>query len=79
MGTRTFKVLYEPFEEGELKGYNVSVPDLPGCHTWGRDLDEAKKHALEAITLYLESLHEDGEEIPPQSAIIEDMEIPVPA
>lgn len=79
MGMRVFKVVFEPFEEGELKGFNVSVPDLPGCHTWGATLEEAKKHAAEAITLYLESLREDGEPIPESSAIIEDMEIPVPA
>lgn len=79
MKTLTFKVVYEPFEEGGRSGFNVSVPDLRGCHTWGRDLEEAKSHAREAIALYLESLREDGEAIPAASAIIEDMEILVPA
>ncbi len=60
MGMRTFKVVYEPFEEPGRRGFNVSVPDLPGCHTWGKDLAEAKANAQEAILLYLESLREDG-------------------
>ena len=45
-------------------GYTVTVPALPGCITYGKDVEEAKKMAIEAIELYLESLKEHNEEIP---------------
>jgi antitoxin HicB len=38
-------------------GYTVSVPALPGCITYGEDLDEAIAMAKEAIELYVEELH----------------------
>jgi|APGre2960657423_1045063.scaffolds.fasta_scaffold17351_4 predicted RNase H-like HicB family nuclease len=55
-----YNVLIHPEIEG---GFTVTVPSLPGCITYGKDLDEAKKMAVEAIQLYLESLDEAGEEI----------------
>jgi len=46
------------------------VPALPGCITYGIDLDEAKVNAKEAIELYIESLKELGEEIPSDDGIV---------
>ena len=40
------------------------VPSLPGCITYGKNLKEAKKMAVDAITLYVETLMEDSEPIP---------------
>jgi antitoxin HicB len=37
---------------------------LPGCITYGGDLDEAIEMAKEAIELYIEELKERGETIP---------------
>jgi len=37
-------------------GYTVTVPSLPGCITYGDDIDQAIAMAKEAIELYLESL-----------------------
>jgi len=36
--------------------YTVTVPMLPGCVTFGKNLGEAKRMAREAIELYIESL-----------------------
>jgi predicted RNase H-like HicB family nuclease len=48
--------------------YGVSVPDLPGCFSAGRTIDEAIEMAREAIELHLEGLIDQGESIPtPQS------------
>jgi predicted RNase H-like HicB family nuclease len=44
--------------------YGVTVPDLPGCFTAGRTLDEAIAMAQEAIELHLEGLIEEGQAIP---------------
>ena len=49
--------------------YGVTVPDLPGCFTAGRTLDEALAMAREAIELHLEGLIEQGEAVPRPHAI----------
>jgi len=45
-------------------GYTVIVPALPGCITYGENVDEAIEMAREAIELFIEELKERGEEIP---------------
>ena len=52
------------FEEDPDGGFVVSVPVLPGCLSCGQTFEEAKKNIQEAIGLYLESLKENGDEIP---------------
>ena len=47
-----FKVLIEQDENGI---YVASVPELPGCYTQGKTLEEARKRIKEAIELVLES------------------------
>jgi predicted RNase H-like HicB family nuclease len=49
--------------------YGVTVPDLPGCFSAGSTIDEAMLMAREAIELYLDTLVEDGREIPIPSEI----------
>ena len=41
--------VFEPQEEG---GYHVSSPDLPGLHTQGDTLEDAKANAREALAVY---------------------------
>jgi antitoxin HicB len=52
-------------------GFTVNVPALPGCITYGEDVDEAIAMAKEAITLYIEELQERGEDIPDDSNTLE--------
>ena len=40
------------------------VPALPGCVTYGRDLDEARRMAKDAIEGYVASLHKHKEPVP---------------
>lgn len=47
-----FKVLLEQDEDGL---YVASVPELPGCYTQGKTLEEARERIKEAIELVLES------------------------
>ncbi|HEX8521241.1 MAG TPA: type II toxin-antitoxin system HicB family antitoxin [Tepidisphaeraceae bacterium] len=44
--------------------YGVTVPDLPGCFSAGSTVDEAMLMTREAIELYLDTLVEDGKDIP---------------
>jgi len=46
------------------KGYTAVVPALPGCVSEGDTVEEALDMVAEAISLYLESAGEHGEEIP---------------
>ena len=64
----TYKILLKPEPEG---GYTVNVPALPGCITYGVDLEDAKTNAKEAIELYIESLKEHSEEIPTVENVLE--------
>jgi len=56
-----FTVVIEPADEG---GFVVHVPALPGCHTQGETIDEAKANAQEAIECYLKAVQDMGEDIP---------------
>jgi predicted RNase H-like HicB family nuclease len=47
-----FAVVVEKDEDGY---FVASVPELPGCHTQARTLDELRKRIVEAIEAYLEA------------------------
>ena len=49
--------------------YGVSFPDFPGCVTAGKTLDEARRMAVEALSLHIEGMMEDGEAIPEPSTL----------
>ncbi len=57
-----FRIVIEPDEDGV---FVASCPSLPGCHSQGRTRDEARANIQEAVELYLESLRDHGEPIPP--------------
>jgi predicted RNase H-like HicB family nuclease len=64
----TYKIMLHKEPEG---GFTVNVPALPGCITYGEDIDEAIAMAKEAIALYIEELQERGEDIPDDSNTLE--------
>ena len=44
--------------------YSAYVPDLPGCITTGKTLDDTERNIRKAIDLYLDTLREEGKPIP---------------
>lgn len=56
---------YAALVDGKLGAYGVVVPDLPGCTSGGTTVDDALRHAVEAVTLWVEDARADGEKIPP--------------
>lgn len=52
------------FELNEDKGYTVTVPALPGLVTEGRNLEEAREMAEDAIRCYIGGLKKLKETIP---------------
>lgn len=49
--------------------YGVSFPDLPGCVTAGKTLDDAREMVVEALALHIDGLAEDGAAIPEPSTL----------
>ena len=47
--------------------YGVSFPDFPGVVTAGKDLDDARAMAEEALAFHIEGLLADGEAVPEPS------------
>jgi predicted RNase H-like HicB family nuclease len=70
MNVLSYRVLLREEPEG---GYTVIVPALPGCITYGSDLDEAIAMAKEAIELYIESVMAHDEEVPTEENTLEYM------
>jgi len=56
-----YQIMLRPEPEG---GYTVFVSALPDRITWGRNLEQARKMAAEAIAGYLECLRDLNEPIP---------------
>ena len=68
VNTLTYRILLNEEPEG---GFTVSVPALPGCITFGDDLNHALEMAKEAIEGYVELLKEQGEPVPDDSKTLE--------
>jgi predicted RNase H-like HicB family nuclease len=49
--------------------FGVSFPDFPGCITAGRTLEEARRRAVEALSLHIAGMVEDAERIPNPSTV----------
>ena len=59
--TYQFPVVIEKDEDGF---FVADCPDLPGCHTQGKTLEEAITNIRDAIKLHLKILKEEKQEIP---------------
>jgi predicted RNase H-like HicB family nuclease len=52
------------FEANENGAYTVTVPALPGLVTEGKNLEDARRMAKDAIRCYIEGLKKAKENIP---------------
>lgn len=60
-------------EPNDAGGFTVWAPALPGCVSEGDTRDEALANITEAIELYIESLQADGESVPSEDKIEEEV------
>ena len=60
-----YTVILELEDDG---GFHVWCPALKGCHSQGETQEEALANIREAITLYLESLRDEG--LPPPADVV---------
>ena len=67
-----FTVIMEKDEDGI---YVVTVPALPGCISDGRTVEEAMSNIREAIRGFIDDMNADGENIPHDIDIIENIEL----
>jgi antitoxin HicB len=66
--SKTYRVVLRKEPEGT---YTAIVPALPGCITWGENIEHAMEMAKEAIIGYIEVLQEEGEPIPDDNETLE--------
>lgn len=65
---RTYRIVLRKEPEG---AYTAFVPSLPGCITWGENVEHALEMAKEAITGYIAVLQEEGEPVPDDNETLE--------
>ena len=58
------------------ENYSPYVPDLPGCITTGKTLEETERNITEAIDLYLDTLRDDGKPIPEPTTKAKPISVP---
>jgi antitoxin HicB len=66
--SKTYRIVLRKEPEGT---YTAIVPALPGCITWGENIEHAMEMAKEAIIGYIEVLQEHGEPIPDDNETLE--------
>ena len=65
----TFEAIFTKEKEG---GYSVRFPQLDGCYTQGDTLEAAQRNAVDAMSLHLYGMEQEGETIP--DAVLEPVE-----
>jgi predicted RNase H-like HicB family nuclease len=51
------------------------VPDVPGCVTTGKTLEEARRLIAEAIEFHIEGMRLHGESVPEPTAVAESIPV----
>lgn len=76
----TFAAVFTKEADG---GYSVRFPQLDGCYTQGDSFEEARRMAVDAMSLHLYGMERDGEAIPAPVLEVEtgagEMAVPVTA
>lgn len=69
------------YREPDDSAYNVVVPSMPGCFTYGATIDEALANAQEAMELWLSVVSDDGGDLPEENVhpIVVDVDVKIPA
>lgn len=66
MASRKLRLRYRTLLERDGEGkFTATVPELPGCISFGSTRAEALDNIKEAIQAYVESLQKHNEPIPP--------------
>ena len=69
------KIKYAVLFEKAENNWAAYVPDLPGCMTTGKTLEETEANIREAIEGHLRSLRDFGDPIPQPTSVAREIEI----
>lgn len=69
-----FKVIYVPEPDGSA--WNVSIPEVNGCFTYGRSLKEARRSIRECLGLFHEQLGANAAKIAEAAEFDEEIRLP---
>jgi predicted RNase H-like HicB family nuclease len=68
-------VRYAAILEQAETNWVAYVPDLPGCVSTGKTLEETELNVREAISGHLQTLREFGEPVPESTSIAKEIEV----
>lgn len=66
-----YAVIFEKANEN----WAAYVPDLPGCITTGKTMEETESNIREAIEGHLSTLREFGDTVPQPTSVARDVEV----
>ncbi len=69
------KQKYAVIFEQATTNWAAYVPDLPGCVTAGRTLEETERNVREAIAGHIQTLREFGEPVPESTSVAREVEV----
>ena len=69
--TLKYAVIFEQAEHN----WAAYVPDLPGCISTGKTIEETERNIREAIEGHLRTLREFGEPVPEPSSLAKQIEV----
>ena len=69
-----YSVIVHQAEEG---GFWMEVPALPGCYSQGESVEDALQNVREAIALYLETLRDEGQDVPRDADVVYQVSVAV--
>ncbi len=69
-----YSVIVHQAEEG---GFWMEVPALPGCYSQGESVEDALQNVREAIALYLETLRDEGHDVPRDADVVYQVSVAV--
>jgi len=69
------KVKYAVLFEQAENNWAAHVPDLPGCISTGKTLEQTELNIQEAIQGHLQTLKDFGYPIPPATSVAKEIEI----
>jgi predicted RNase H-like HicB family nuclease len=64
----SFQIVIE--RDSEDEGYAAYSPNLPGCFSSGRTIEEARRNIREAVEQHIEALLSRGQPIPQDGRIL---------
>lgn len=69
------KLTYLAVLEPSNDGFDIYFLDLPGCISFGKDIEEAQLMASEALKLHVYGMEKDGDPLPVPSKILSKVDI----